>query len=283
MRCFFFYSLLIILFGCERNPHPGYSSSGQEGLYYKVLSYEEGQIAPNQGDVLEFRMARVEYDSLVWQDSKLQALRIDTLNQGLRALLSRFHVGDSLSILMYPEVYNQEFAAYPFPQDRISDMRLSIKGHISEAKWLRMLELDQMNQSDREQGILEDYLADRADSSLFVFENGMWVNELTPGLGGSYLPGEELLVMYKATLLDGTIIDDRSTPEKALSYTLGMQEQLIQGLVTAIKYMERGQELELILPSDMAFGEKGSAGDIVPPWTSVRYELYVTTRSAEVL
>jgi hypothetical protein len=283
MRLFLFYTLVIFLFGCDRNPHPGYSSSNQEGLYYKVLSFQENQDAPKQGDVLEFRMARVEYDSLVWQDSKLQALRIDTLGQGLRALLIRFHVGDSVSVLMYPEAYNQEFKEFPLPEDRISDMRLNIKGRIPEAKWLRLLELDRMSHSDREQGILADYFKNRADSSLFTFDNGIWVNELTPGMGGSYLPGEELLVMYKATLLDGVVIDDRNSPEKALSYSLGMQEQLIPGLVTAIKYMERGQELELILPSNMAFGEKGSAGGIVPPWTSVRYVLRVMPRNLEAL
>ena len=87
--------------------------------------------------------------------------------------------------------------------------------------------------------------------------------------------------MYTATLLDGTVIDDRSRIEDALSYSLGMQGQLIPGLVTAIKHMERGEELELILPSNMAFGDDGSAGGIVLPWTPVRYVLKVNLRVAE--
>lgn len=272
-----FIVLLILLsfLTCDKDPYTDYTALGPEGLYFKVIHFKEEGLNPQHGDVMQFRMGRVEFDSLVWMDSKVQIMQCDTLQPGLRSVLSKFHIGDSISILMEPDAYRTEFGEYPHPLDRVSDMRVSVLGVIPEIEWLEALELSQATNSEREQILLSRYFAQRSDSSEFSFEHGIWKREILEGTGRSFLPGEELLVMYTATLLDGTIIDERKTHEEALSYALGMQGQLVPGLVTAIKHMKRGQELELILPSSMAFGEKGSAGGIVLPWTPVRYMLRV--------
>ena len=270
--------VLLVLLGfitCDKDPYPGYSALGPEGVYYKVLRFSDDGIHPQQGDVMRFRMGRVEQDSLVWQDSKVQVMRCDTLSKGLRATLSKFQVGDSVSIMMEPEAYKLEFGEYPDTRERVSDLRLRVISVIPENEWLAAVELDNEAKSVREQRLIENYLASRTDSVEFLFEHGVWTRVVSEGASLPFKANEELLVMYTATLLDGTLIDERNTPEEALSYALGMQGQLIPGLVTAIKHMERGQVLELILPSAMAFGDKGSAGNIVLPWTPVRYVLRV--------
>ena len=274
--------LMFLVSSCDKNSYADHDALGPEGLYFKVIRFTEDSLHPEHGDVMQFRMGRVEFDSLVWMDSKLQVMQCDTNQPGLRSVLSKFHIGDSISILMEPAAYRTEFGDYPHPLDRLSDMRLSVLGVIPEKEWLNAKELSQATNSEREQIILSRYFAQRSDSSEFSFEHGIWKREIARGTGDNFLPSEELLVMYTASLLDGTIIDERKTHEEALSYSLGMQGQLVPGLVAAIKHMKPGQELELILPSSMAFGEKGSAGGIVLPWTPVRFVLRVD-RLAEAL
>lgn len=274
-KVFIAFVFLLLGSSCDKDPYTGYTALGPEGLYFKVLHFEEDGLHPEQRDVMQFRMGRVELDSLVWMDSKVQVMQYDTLEMGLRSILSKFHIGDSISILMEPEAYRIEFGEYPYPRDRVSDIRLSVLGVISEKEWLDALELSQATNAEREQILLTRYFAHRSDSTEFTFQQGVWKREITEGSGSGFLNGEQLLVMYTATLLDGTIIDERKTHEEALAYSLGMQGQLVPGLVSVIKHMERNQEVEVILPSSMAFGEKGSAGGIVPPWTPVRYLLRV--------
>lgn len=278
-KLFIILCVILSLLTCDKDPYPGYSELGPEGVFYKVLRYADDGTSPQQGDVMRFRMGRVEMDSLVWQDSKIQVMRCDTLSKGLRTTLHKFQVGDSISIIMEPEAYNLEFGEYPNPKERVSDMRLRVISVIPENEWLAAIELDKEAKSVREQLIIERYLANREDSDEFSLKHEIWTRIISEGDSLPFNSDEELLVMYTATLLDGTIIDKRDTPEDALSYALGMQGQLILGLVAAIKHMERGQELELILPSSMAFGDDGSAGGIVLPWTPVRYVLRVDRHS----
>jgi FKBP-type peptidyl-prolyl cis-trans isomerase len=49
--------------------------------------------------------------------------------------------------------------------------------------------------------------------------------------------------------------------------------QVIGGLEEAIGRMREGEKALIILPSELAWGEKGSSTGIIPPFTSVIYEL----------
>jgi len=50
---------------------------------------------------------------------------------------------------------------------------------------------------------------------------------------------------------------------------------LIDGLDEALGRMYEGEKALVILPSELAFGSFGSAGGIIPPYTTLIYELEV--------
>ena len=80
------------------------------------------------------------------------------------------------------------------------------------------------------------------------------------------------LVHYVGWLEDGTRIDssrDRGTP---LHFTLGT-EQVIPGWEEGILTMNVGGKRQLVIPSELAFGEKGAGNGLIPPNATLIYEV----------
>ena len=81
---------------------------------------------------------------------------------------------------------------------------------------------------------------------------------------------------YTGRLLDGTIFDssreadareagkyDERRPYEPMTYKVGAQP-LIKGWDEGVKGMPEGTELTLIMPSKLAYGERGAGMDILP-------------------
>lgn len=71
--------------------------------------------------------------------------------------------------------------------------------------------------------------------------------------------GTRFKVNYKGTLPNGEVFDQNPEGEPA-EFTL----QLIPGFVEALKLMPVGAKWEIVLPSELAYGERGAGGKIGP-------------------
>ena len=110
-----------------------------------------------------------------------------------------------------------------------------------------------------------------AESDYITTEIGLKYYDIKAGDGDSPRRGEMPLVHYTAWLEDGTRFDstrDRGTP---MHFTLGV-EQVIPGFEEGILSMNVGGKRQLVIPPDLAFGEKG-AGDLIPPNATLIYEV----------
>jgi FKBP-type peptidyl-prolyl cis-trans isomerase FkpA len=84
--------------------------------------------------------------------------------------------------------------------------------------------------------------------------------------------GDMVSLCYKGTFLDGKAFDSvgLNTP---LQFKYGDTAQMIEGLEIALKMMHEGEKTKIIIPSQLAFGNNGSSTGIVPPYTTVVYEV----------
>lgn len=67
-------------------------------------------------------------------------------------------------------------------------------------------------------------------------------------------------VYYKGNLINGQQFD-ATEPGKPATFPVG---GLIKGWTEALQMMHEGDEWELVIPADLAYGHKG-AGDVIPP------------------
>lgn len=81
---------------------------------------------------------------------------------------------------------------------------------------------------------------------------------LKPGDTKGAMPvnGNEVSVLYKGMLLDGTIFDQSPDADHPLKIRLG-RGNLIEGWEQAIQKMHKGEKWILIVPPEMAYGARG--------------------------
>ena len=104
-------------------------------------------------------------------------------------------------------------------------------------------------------------------------ESGMYFISLVNGSGKPVEYGDIVTVNYEGRFLNGRFFDSTVKRNQPFEFVYGTELQVIPGLEDAIGRMREGQRALVILPSDLAWGEKGSSTGIVPPFTTVIYEI----------
>lgn len=90
------------------------------------------------------------------------------------------------------------------------------------------------------------------------------VQTLTAGMGASPTMTDVALINYKGTLPDGTVFDQGE-------YTPMPLEGVIPGFSKALQQMQKGGKYKIVIPSGLAYGEKGSGP--IPPNTDLTFEI----------
>ena len=112
-----------------------------------------------------------------------------------------------------------------------------------------------------------DYLAENAKrEGVVTTESGLQYEVLTKGTGASPNAEDSVTVHYTGTLIDGTVFD--SSVERGAPATFGVS-RVIKGWTEALQLMSVGEKLRLVIPSNLAYGLRGSAPKIGPNATLI--------------
>ena len=102
--------------------------------------------------------------------------------------------------------------------------------------------------------------------------SGLKYEVLTSGNGQAAQAGDIAVVHYTGWLLDGTKFDssvDRGTP---FEFGVG-RGGVIQGWDEAVALMQIGDKWKLTIPSDLAYGERGVGGGLIPPNSTLIFDV----------
>lgn len=111
------------------------------------------------------------------------------------------------------------------------------------------------------------YLEENAKmEGVVVTDSGIQYRVLQDGSGKT--PGAEdtVVVHYRGTLTDGTEFDSSYKRGQPATFALG---GIIPGWQEALQLMKEGDRWEVIIPSELAYGERGAGGVIGPNETLV--------------
>ena len=92
---------------------------------------------------------------------------------------------------------------------------------------------------------------------------GLYVIVNQKGNGDKVTKGKTVTVHYTGRLLDGTVFDSSVERGEPFSFKIG-ENQVIQGWDQGLLGQTVGSKLQLIIPSSMAYGERGAGGQILP-------------------
>ena len=94
-----------------------------------------------------------------------------------------------------------------------------------------------------------------------TLEGGVQYSVIEAGEGASPTASDKVRVHYTGKLIDGTVFDSSVSRGTPAEFMVG---QVIQGWQMALQQMKVGDKWMLYIPSDLAYGERGSQGAIGP-------------------
>jgi len=101
--------------------------------------------------------------------------------------------------------------------------------------------------------------------------SGLRYQILQKGDGKQAEQGSKVSVHYKGQLLDGTVFDSSYKRKEPIDFTLGIG-QVIEGWDEGIQLLKVGDKARFVIPSDLAYGERG-AGGVIPPNATLIFDV----------
>jgi FKBP-type peptidyl-prolyl cis-trans isomerase len=261
LACF----LSCFIAACSSSPFPGYTDAGN-GYYMHLIQFGDSGRKINPGDLVTIGFAEFDADGKHKADdeglptSGRITLKADHPGQFMEQL-AQLSLGDSASIIQ---------SSGGKAGTRMEVRVLKVQTAAEYEAWLNHLrEFGDIE----EHRALEKYIAVHKITAEPI-ENGLYLIPEKEGSGDSVKAGKTVSIAYKGYFLDGYQFDG-TTPGQPLEFPYGKEMQVIEGLHLAIGRMKAGDKSKIIIPSHFAYGEKGSSTGIVPPFTTVIYEVEI--------
>lgn len=97
------------------------------------------------------------------------------------------------------------------------------------------------------------------------------ITDVTPGTGVEAADGKKVSVHYTGTLTDGTKFDSSKDRGAPFDFVLG-SGMVIAGWDQGVKGMKEGGVRKLVIPPNLAYGNRG-VGSVIPPNSTLVFEI----------
>ena len=281
--------LLVFTFSpsCRRSgPFKGYATTST-GLYYKIISLGDGMIRPRYGDYLQLTITYKTIDDSVFLDTYLYnetgmvilPYNKSSFKGSFEEGLNKMNEGDTYSFMVKADSLFKKFFNMPMPgflkKDDYVKMEISLNKILTTGEYLDELkkhEVRFVNKELNEKNKLLLFL-DTCDANYFSMDSEMYYLPIKQGVGDVVKYGDEVYIHYKGYFLNGIQFESTYTHNKPLQFIFGEEDQVIKGMERALILMNEGAKTKFIIPSQLAYGKNGSSTGIIPPFTTVIYEV----------
>ena len=269
------------LIGCSNmsSKFPGYSLT-ESGIHYKLISLGDGSVKPEELNYITVNVAyRTLKDSLFFQGLRKFQLTTPRYQGSIDECFLMLALGDSASFYFPADSFFMRTLETSLPKfiNKTDLMRVDIKMLDIQSEKQYQLEkeafLHWINDfGDYEKVILKQYM-DGKKLSIAPTASGLFYIPVVKSNGKSVAVGDTITVNYEGRFFNSKIFDSTKKRNEPFQFVYGQKWQVVEGLEEAIGMMKEGERSLFILPSRLAFGENGSSTGIIPPFTSVVFEV----------
>jgi len=277
----------IVFAACGNNsPYKGFSET-DTGLYYKLQMIGDGKRKPSIGDYLQLNITYKTDKDSVFMDTYssndigmvILPFNHSSFKGSFEEGLTTMNEGDSVSFIvdannLFTQFFKSDLPLFLKPG---SVVKMDVKLHkiFNQSEYEAELKRYETLIEDRdieEQRKLQLFV-DTSKVSYSKLANGMYYLPITQGAGTPPEKGNVVKINYTGSFITGKVFESTYDRAQPMEYIYGEQGQVIKGLETAISLMNEGAKAKFIIPSHLAYGEEGSSTGIIPPYTTVIYEI----------
>ena len=106
-----------------------------------------------------------------------------------------------------------------------------------------------------------------------IMADGIQINNIVEGEGTEIINHSKIQVHYTGKLQDGTKFDSSYDRGQPFSFQIGLRE-VIEGWEIGLMGMKVGGKRTLIIPPELAYGDRG-AGDLIPPNATLTFDIEI--------
>ena len=269
MRIISFLIIPLLLFSCKEDRFKGFSENSSL-VYYQRVTLGEGLLYHPDSSFIDYTVKFGVFDSIhpvIFQKTKVIRFYQIRFIGPESDIFYDLKKGDQLNLILLNN--SDLFEKLTFETDTMSQnwlVNLVVDNVIGT-------EQDKENISDPnliEYNRIKTFLTFGDKDKKFKFIEGIWLDKNSTNSSNVSLISKEVILDYKGYYLDGNSFD---IPDYPLKFLRTDQNQVIPGIMIALKYMRQGDSTIVIIPSHLAFGETGSKDGNVPPNEPVVYGL----------
>lgn len=283
MRCLLFIFMLSFLLSCTgKSPYQGFSVS-DDGIHYRLHKIGDDSVIVQPGNYV---MCDITYstasDSVFFKGRrKFQVNRTIHDKTGFDKCLTMMHLRDSTSFMQNIDKFFGNTLGAEVPTFLRNEEVLKISVELLEVqseddfnreKKIFLSWIEDFNTYEKE--ILKQYL-NQEHIDVEPTTSGLYYLPVKQGNGRKIAKGDTVIVHYEGMFLNGDFFDSTRKRSEPFGFVYGQEWQVIEGLEEAIGMMTEGEKALFILPSDIAWGQAGSSTGIIPPYTSLIFEVEV--------
>lgn len=259
--------------------YPGYSKTWS-GIYYKLLAFGEDDIKAVVGDYITIDIKyKTLNDSVFFNGRRKFQVTKPEFDGSIDECFTLLSKNDKAEFIIKAKDFFIKTLQAKLPAflSEQSDMKVEIA----------MLDIQTETQYENEKKAFLNWINDFGDYEKEVLlqymkeqkisiqptASGLYYLKLKAGNGKKVSKGDTLIVDYEGKFLDGKFFDSTKKRHESFQFVYGTEWQVVKGLEEAFGLMEEGEKALVILPSDLAFGQEGSSTGIVPPFTSLIFEI----------
>lgn len=274
-------ALIGLCWACSESPYLGFSQ--KDGLHYRLYTIGETEAKPSLNDYITVSISySTMRDSTFFTGRRKLQLTAGDYDNSIEQCFSTLSVGDSACFILPARPFFERTLKTSLPsfidtvdsfQVRIGMVEIQKHADYQRQKqefltWIK--DFGEYEKVFLKRFIEEQGIKQQADN------NGMYKLTLKAGQGDFPRKGDTVDVYYTGRFLNGVFFDSTAS-RRAFQFIYGSEWQVIKGLERAIGGMKQGEKSLFILPSDLAFGQRGNSTGLIPPYTSVMYEVLLHT------
>jgi len=273
---------MAILTTCSCNKgsrYPGFKK-GKHGIYYQLHTLGEDTVKAKPGDFITVNLTYATlHDSVFFKGTRKLQLNPPGYPGSVDECFRMLACEESATFIL---------AAAPFFSKTLqTELPRFIQQGSNFKIYVEMLEIQTQAEYQREKEaflswiedfgeyekvILKQFIAEKK-LSLDPRPSGLLYLNLTPGAGNNVALGDTVTIHYEGRFLNGRFFDSTIKRNQPFQFVYGTEWQVIRGLEEAIGMMREGERSLFIIPSEMGFGNEGSSTGIIPPFTSLIFEV----------